>query len=137
LGRRGKKALILTEGLLTYLSAEEVAGLAQDPGGTSKLSFLDSRHGVACIAANAAKAAGAQLETSGAVQICSRRGTEVFRKVWLEPRRGALPDEDSSAYQTAAAFLAALFLAARYRSVATLAPLVRRLYFREAVDLNT
>jgi methyltransferase (TIGR00027 family) len=32
LGRRGKKALILTEGLLTYLSAEEVAGLAQDLG---------------------------------------------------------------------------------------------------------
>jgi len=30
LGRRAKKALILTEGLLTYLSAEEVAGLAQD-----------------------------------------------------------------------------------------------------------
>jgi len=32
LGRRSKKALILTEGLLTYLNAEEVAGLAQDLG---------------------------------------------------------------------------------------------------------
>ncbi len=30
LGRRAKRALVLTEGLLTYLSAEEVASLAQD-----------------------------------------------------------------------------------------------------------
>lgn len=30
LGRRSKRAVIITEGLVTYLSAEEVAGLAQD-----------------------------------------------------------------------------------------------------------
>jgi methyltransferase (TIGR00027 family) len=30
LGRRAKKALVITEGLITYLGAEEVAGLAQD-----------------------------------------------------------------------------------------------------------
>jgi methyltransferase (TIGR00027 family) len=30
LGRRAKRALIITEGLLTYLSSEEVAGLARD-----------------------------------------------------------------------------------------------------------
>ena len=102
LGRKASKVLILTEGLLVYLSADEVIALAQDLGVPSSFQALGHRPGIAGAAPDPPASSATESRSIGRdVEIRSQRGTVVLRTSWLETDRSANHAQDSRPTETA------------------------------------
>ncbi len=87
LGRQSSKALVLTEGLIIYFTADQVAELCARFSGAAQFPALGDRSGVAGLGENVATQNGTQAERrQRQVTIWSQRRTGVFQTVWLEAR---------------------------------------------------
>jgi len=108
LGEAAKKALIITEGLLIYLTAEEVGSLAEGPGSAGELSALGPRH---CFAGSPAPAParGWRRTRRGprAAEVRSSGGPGILHSPWMVPR-GCSVSVQGGGPREAAAISAAL-----------------------------
>ena len=95
LGRKASKVLVLTEGLLVYLSADEVIALAQDLGHAQQFPGLGHRLGIAGTAPDPPASSSTEARSSGGeVEIWSQRGAIVLCPSWMETDRSANVAED-------------------------------------------
>ena len=102
LARQASKVLIITEGILVYLSAEEVIALAQDLRAPDRVCALGHRPGIAGTAADPSAPSPAEAQRGRRnVEIRPQRRTVVFRASWMETHRCANIAQDGGASQSA------------------------------------
>ena len=101
LGREAKKVLIVSEGLLVYLTPEQVGSLAEDLAGPATFERLGLRTGVARPLEHAAAQPPAAARKSGrALEIRARGRAFIFRPARLETDRRAVNHQSGRAPQT-------------------------------------
>ncbi len=125
LGRQAHRVLILSEGILVYLTAEEVGSLAEDLARPSSFQrWVLDLASPGLLRMHSTPVATAARESGRPLEIRAQGGAVILQAAWLEPNRSAFDLANGRATQAALALDAIAGDAAGINRRAGLAPLV-------------